>query len=248
MLPVFVINLDRRQDRWAAVSANMERLGMKATRISAIDKLSLTDDPALLKMGAGHVACARSHYKAMQALVASGAPAALILEDDVEVGESVPALIKAVDWWPGEFGLVKLDNTITPDKRIWLGHSAGATPDGRTLRPIVRSHLGAYGYPIDYDAALEVLEVAPATPMPIDHLLFNLGNSPLAHSLRPLQMTPGAIRHLPYDVFGSETGESRIGGRKVWKTSLAVRLSLKLQWLWAAARGKAKRAKVDYRP
>ena len=177
MLPVYVINLDRRPDRWKAMSAQLDRLGMDAMRIPAIDKETLAGDPALLRLGAGHVACARSHYKAMQALVASRAPAALILEDDVEIGEAVPALIETVDWWPGEHGVVKLESTVKPDEQIWLGEPVGATPDGRTLQPIAYSHLGAYGYLIDYDAALNVLDIAPATPMPIDHLLFDFANS-----------------------------------------------------------------------
>ena len=117
-LPVYVINLDRRPDRWAAMSAQLDRLGIEAARIPAIDKESLAGDPALLRMGAGHVACARSHYKAMQALVDCGASAALVLEDDVEVGEEVPALISSLEWWPGEHGLVKLQSTIAPDRRI----------------------------------------------------------------------------------------------------------------------------------
>lgn len=245
-LPVYVINLDRRPDRWAAMSAQMDRLGIEATRIPAIDKERLEGDPALLRMGAGHVACARSHYKAMQALVDCGAPAALILEDDVEVGEEVPALIASLGWWPGEYGLVKLQNTIAPDRRIWLGPAVGATPSGRALRPIMHNHLGAYGYLIDYDAALEVLETAPATPMPIDHLLFNLGNSHLAHSLSPLQMTPGAIRHLPYEKFGSDTGESRVNGRKLWKPGCMTRLLLRTAWIKATARGRSERAGVGY--
>ncbi len=246
-LPVYVINLDRRPDRWAAMSAQMDRLGIEATRIAAVDKESLAGDPALLRMGAGHVACARSHYKAMQALVDCGAPAALVLEDDVEVGEEVPALIASLEWWPGEHGLVKLQSTIAPDRRIWLGPAVGATPSGRALRPIMGNHLGAYGYLIDYDAALEVLETAPATPMPIDHLLFNLGNSHLAHSLAPLQMTPGAIRHLPYEAFGSDTGTSRIDGRKLWKPGCMTRLALRTAWIKATARGRSERTGVGYR-
>ena len=247
-LPVYVINLDRRPDRWAAMSAQLDRLGIEATRIAAVDKESLAGDPALLRMGAGHVACARSHYKAMQALVDCGAPAALVLEDDVEVGEEVPALIASLEWWPGEHGLVKLQSTIAPDRRIWLGPAVGATPSGRALRPIMGNHLGAYGYLIDYDAALEVLETAPATPMPIDHLLFNLGNSHLAHSLAPLQMTPGAIRHLPYGMFGSDTGESRVDGRKLWKPGCMTRLLLRTAWIKATARGRSERTGVGYLP
>ena len=37
MLPVFVINLDRRPDRWKAMSAQLDRLGIPAERIPAVD-------------------------------------------------------------------------------------------------------------------------------------------------------------------------------------------------------------------
>ena len=36
-LPVFVINLDRRPDRWAAMSTQLDRLGIGAVRIPAVD-------------------------------------------------------------------------------------------------------------------------------------------------------------------------------------------------------------------
>ena len=35
MLPVFVINLDRRPDRWAAISGNLSALGIVPGRIGA---------------------------------------------------------------------------------------------------------------------------------------------------------------------------------------------------------------------
>ena len=78
---------------------------------------------------------------------------------------------------------MKLESAIAPDRRIWLGPPGGATPSGRALKSIMHKHLGAYGYLVDYDAALEVLEIAPATTMPIDHSLFDLGNSHIAYSL-----------------------------------------------------------------
>ena len=248
MLPVYVINLDRRPDRWEAMAAQLDRLGIEAVRISAVDKETLAGEPALRKLGGGHVACARSHYRAMQAFVDSRAPATLILEDDAEVGESVRALIESPQWWPGEYGLVQLESARKPDMRLRLGAPVGATPDGRALRPIVRKHVGGCGYLIDYDAALQVLEIAPAVPMPIDHLLFDLRNSRLALSLRPLQMTPGPVRHLPRGMFGSETGESRVNGRRVWRSSPVLRA-----WLILAARvralasGPARHMAVEYR-
>lgn len=245
-LPIYVINLDRRPDRWALVSANLDRLGLVAKRIAAVDAQSLAGDPAAARMGAGHVACARSHYKAFAALLATEAPAALVLEDDVELGGAVAALTASADWWPEGHGLVKLASAIRPDKRIWMGHAVARTPDGRRLRRIAHSHLGAYGYMIDREAAGAALGIAPATPMPIDHLLFNLTNSALARRLKPLQMAPGAIRHRSYEVVGSDTGVSRIGGRKLWKQRPVVRAGYKLAWLWTAMAGKARLDRVGY--
>ncbi|MCY4320141.1 MAG: hypothetical protein OXE76_13370, partial [Alphaproteobacteria bacterium] len=87
---------------------------------------------------------------------------------------------------------------------------------------------------------------APATPIPIDHLLFNLGNSRLAHKLSPLQMTPGVVRHLPFERFGSDMGASRINGQKLWKPGYMTRLGLRKTWIMSTVRGQSKRAGVDY--
>ena len=112
----------------------------------------------------------------------------------------------------------------------------------------MRKHLGAYGYLVDYDAALEGLEIAPATPMPRSILLFDLGNSHIAHSLSPLQMMPGVVRNLPYEMFGSDTGEGRVNGRKLWKPGRTTLLFLEKTWIWAAAWGSAEKAAVGYPP
>lgn len=247
-LPIYVINLDRRPDRWATVSAGLNRLGLAAERIAAVDAQSLAGDRATGWMGAGHVACARSHYKALAEFLATRSPAGLILEDDVELGEAVSTIVACADWWPDGHGLVKTASAIRPNKRIWMGDTVGRTPDGRALRRIMHSHLGAYGYMIDRKTAGEVLRIAPDTPMPIDHLLFNLSNSALARRARPLQMVPGAIRHHPYETVGSDTGSSRIGGRKLWKEKIAVRAWHKSVWLGAVVTGRAKLERVGYSP
>ena len=244
-LPVFVINLDRRRDRWAAMQAQLDRLGLAATRIPAIDKDTLAGDSALLRLSAGHVACARSHYRALEALVARHAPAGLILEDDAEVGESVRSLIESPEWWPGEYGLIQLECPRKP-RPLCLGRPVGTTPDGRFLRPLVTRNVGGCGYLIDQDTALEVLEVAPAVTLPIDHLLFDLRFSRLARSLRPLQMVPGLVRHRPDMTMGSDTGPTRVNGCNPWKPSPFIRA-----WQWAPrvlkiATGKAERVRVGY--
>ena len=250
MIPVYVINLDRRPDRWTAMSAQLDRLGIEAVRIAAIDKHRLRiDDPALDRLTEGHIACLHSHCKAVEAFLDTDAPAALVMEDDVEIGAEIPQLIADLSWWPPEYGLVKLQSAIDPETLIWLGKPVGSTPSGRLLRPVRHSALGAYGYLIDRRTAWGIKALRPADlHMPIDHVLFDLKNSWLARRQRPLQMTPGAIRHLPYERFGSETGESKIGGRKLWKPSPAVRLYHRMHWIAAIATGNARKDSVSYCP
>ena len=108
MIPTFVINLDRSKDRWKLISENLDQIGLDATRISAIDKAQLHDHPATLRLGVGHVACLQSHCKAMAAFLATDAPAALVLEDDAELSSAVPDIIRDIDWWPEEHGVVHL--------------------------------------------------------------------------------------------------------------------------------------------
>ena len=245
-LPVFVINLDRSADRWQLIRENLDRIGLKATRIVAIDGLSLPSDPSTRLLGAGTVACALSHYKAMTAFLKRAAPAALILEDDADVGTSVPSIIQSLDWWPQGHGLVQLISEKKTRNRIWLGHSVGFTPDGRTLHPIIYKRMDGHGYLIDRNTAEQVLVVAPDVPMPIDHLLFHVVNSQLARRARPLQVVPGAVRVRPFEQVGSDilTSGWVKSPRPVWKPSQFVRLNHMLLRVWALVTGRVQRVHV----
>ena len=101
-LKVYVINLDRRQDRWERVLSNLKQSGFRnIERVSAIDgKLIDTTDlknivhssvlPHLGEVRKRHedlgsigaVGCALSHYKVWSMIVESGTPA-IIVEDDM---------------------------------------------------------------------------------------------------------------------------------------------------------------------
>ena len=107
MLPVFVINLDRRPDRWEAMSALFGRLGIAATRVAAIDARLLAEqdrweygneNPPDRTIGIGDEACTLSHYKALSAFLKTDTPAALVLEDDVELAPDTPGLLANMDW------------------------------------------------------------------------------------------------------------------------------------------------------
>ena len=245
-IPVYVINLDHCRDRWKLISENLDRIGLKATRISAIDKAQLQDHPATRRLGVGHVACLQSHCKAMAALLDTDAPAALILEDDAELGHTVPDIIRDIDWWPDGHGVVKLDRRSFHAERTWLGRPVGQTPDGRVLRPLRRAHVRACGYLIDRFTAEEVVGIWADQFVPIDTLLFHLIDSPLARDARPLQAVPCAIRPRPLEQVGSFTGTGRVRGKHRWKPHRVIRWGRQLPVLWAAMTGQAWRADVPY--
>jgi glycosyl transferase family 25 len=92
MIPIYVINLDRCQDRLADMQSQLSKLGLSFQRVKAVEGLDLPPDLAgyfvhhnrkaepIIEPGA--VGCYASHLRVYQAIIASGAEHALVLEDD----------------------------------------------------------------------------------------------------------------------------------------------------------------------
>jgi GR25 family glycosyltransferase involved in LPS biosynthesis len=72
---IYVINLDRRLDRWESVSKQLKDLNVEFTRVSAVDGKAL-EIP-------GWQACTMSHRKVLQEAQDIGLNNVLIFEDDV---------------------------------------------------------------------------------------------------------------------------------------------------------------------
>ena len=100
-MKVYLINLDRREDRLAAVDQQLQSLGMDYERIPAVDG-SLNDyrPPKIFNSFLysinfkkrpvdTEVACAQSHRCAWYAFLQSDSDCALILEDDVVIDSSL---------------------------------------------------------------------------------------------------------------------------------------------------------------
>jgi len=122
MIPVYAINLDRSVDRWKRLREQAERLNINLTRVPAVDGSAIA--PELREdvrhdrfrrfngrsVLAGEYGCYRSHLKAIELFLASGAEAALVVEDDIELVPDLTAraaaILRAV---PGA-GVVKLIN------------------------------------------------------------------------------------------------------------------------------------------
>ncbi len=216
-LPVYVVNLDRRPDRWEAISENLERIGVRAERVAAVDARVLAETPGweiqsdrkrrFLALDAGATACILSHAATLRRFLSTDRPAALVLEDDALLAADAAPLLRSTDWWPAGASIVRLVN-IGGSGRNWreatlLGPAGGGarTPDGRELRRLERRCESAVAYLIDRTGAGTVLDAVRDPDVPYDHILFDPTLSRTARRLRTYQVVPAMakLRSAPGD-------------------------------------------------
>ena len=200
-IPIYMINLDRRPDRWKAAIRELGRLGLAPIRIAAIDAEAVSDrelqervafDSQYQWLRRGSKANILSHCRAWDALLASSHQAALIVEDDAQFASDVSTMLDTVAWWPNGAGLMKLE--AAGAKRRYLGAERGRTPTGRRLYPLFRFAGGSAGYLIDRRSAEIALDLCVDVDVSIDRFLFDRSASRAARLLKPLQVVPTIIR------------------------------------------------------
>ena len=80
----FCINLDKREDKWAASQKEFEKINIEVERVSGID--GFLEPPANIRPG--EVGCLKSHLKVFEIARERGLKSFLLLEDDVEFAEN----------------------------------------------------------------------------------------------------------------------------------------------------------------
>lgn len=110
------INLRRRPDRWAEVSAEFEKHDISATRIDGV--YGYLDDVST-DLSPGAFGCKQSHIHALEHGLETGADSMIIFEDDAmfdpDFTPKFDRAIKAIpsDWEMLYLGFNKLDNNFT---------------------------------------------------------------------------------------------------------------------------------------
>ncbi len=96
---IYVINLDKRTDRWDRMTAIFKKTGIKANRVSAIDGRKFTKSqkqqmcgPYPIHLSGPEIGCLLSHLSIVNDAYMRGFNAIWIMEDDVEVLED-PSII-----------------------------------------------------------------------------------------------------------------------------------------------------------
>lgn len=176
----YVINLDRRQDRWRRMSTNLERIGMEGMRFSAIDAEKLpmmSDSPSellrafLLRVdgprdSSEHKlwatwACMRSHLAIIRMAKEQDLPYVLILEDDCEFELYAREVLRRVG----------LQLQGRPWQMVYLGgtHKKGGQrfTVSENLQQVSRVRL-AHAYMVHSSLYDRILDEAPESGLPLD--------------------------------------------------------------------------------
>lgn len=212
---IYLINLERRPDRLAAMKAQGQALGLTLTRIEALDAVAAAPGVLDARFAAGgplgeiprgDKACLLSHRMAWEQFIVSGDAHAVFLEDDVRLSPCAGALLGDDGWIPHGIGVVKLEHYGPPGQRVLLTGMRAVGEDFKLGRMLSR-HTGAAAYILSRDAA-QVLMAETRFDLPVDHLLFNPNNSRLFARLAPWQLLPAIARQeqfvgAPSDIEGT---------------------------------------------
>jgi glycosyl transferase family 25 len=266
---IYLINLARRPDRLAAMTAEAGRLGLVFDRVEALDARGA--EPGAMAHGFaasgplgplpdGDKACLVSHRLAWQRFADSDDGHAVFLEDDVRLSDGAGALLTGDNWIAPDVAVVKLEHYGPDGQRVLLTgirkvslvtpprQAATAREDFRIGRMLSR-HTGAAAYILSRGAA-EILLAQARFNLPVDHLLFNPNNSPLFAALAPWQLLPaiarqqqfvGSQKHIKSDIESTRVGLRRFNAAYVARELVRLGYDLRLlpRQLWALARGAA---------
>ncbi|TCJ11764.1 glycosyltransferase family 25 protein [Parasulfuritortus cantonensis] len=112
-IPIYLINLDQRPDRLAAMQERLR--GLVYTRVPAFDGNRLAADALAgrevsAKLTRNEIGCYLSHEAVWRDVVEKRHPLACVLEDDVVFSREFADFMASGCWADLDFDLVKLDN------------------------------------------------------------------------------------------------------------------------------------------
>ena len=258
-MDIHVINLARRPDRLASMAAQLERLGLRWSRIEAIDAGEGGRDLRAafgrgLKARAfpatrGDIACSLTHQRLWRRIATSGRPA-IVLEDDAILSDSFAQLMNA-----DLAGLMRRHDMGVLKLEFWPGtQKSRRFPAGEPIGPVLRdirlyrmhsSVLGTCGYVISPEGARLMNDRFRRLKVPVDHALFGREAAMGFRLLRPGFLNPAPVLH-DAGQFGSDIGAERAGdaprsfGRRLRDWQVRWRLAREI------ASGRAERVEMRW--
>jgi glycosyl transferase family 25 len=220
---IFVINLDRRPDRLEFMARQLDAMGLNWQRVAAYDMQTVDDDHLArevaleghrVAMGRGSQCCALTNFDIYRRMLDEDLPAALILQDDVELSPDIAKFTTSLDWLPHGIELVQFEKYGRKQSRRLAGPALGTLPvTGRSLHRLYSRTAGAACYLLTRRGAERILNEKPVLDMPIDHFLFSPNVSPVFNRLGVAIVRPALARQNEDDL-GSDLVAERQKRRK----------------------------------
>ena len=171
-----VINLERRPDRLARISAELQRAGLSFETQVAVDGQLEPQDPKFISKGA--IGCWKSHVNSMRRIVEAKVPFGLILEDDATLSPVIndKFLSEMVDLMKRnqldilQLGFINLGNTLDIRSGLLEGLIAFLKNRGTQDSSGVRFVLGdfkktTHAYIVNARVAEAITETFPGPPL-----------------------------------------------------------------------------------
>lgn len=250
-LPIYLNNLDRRPDRLAYMTGQLDRLGLTYERHAAVDATTVSDDEldartdrraAWLPFTRESACNVVSHLAMHRRFLETGEPAALILEDDVELAADLVGAVASADWLPRGVGVVQFERYGSGTSKRLVGPVIGEVAStGRAVRMLHSRTGGSACYLITRAAAARIAAMDPRLTTPIDHFLFSPNLSPVFRDLGVALAMPALARQnvglLSSDIAASRAARKRHRAQRALRAMTEVnRLPRQLVRVAAGAR------------
>lgn len=179
-IPVFLINLDRAEDRLQRFKAHAAEREIAFERFPAIDGAQVAP-PVAAKVCAnwrprdwtapspGEIGCFLSHVAVWQLIAQRGLDWAFIAEDDIRFSP-IAARLFCQGHLPKDIDVVKAETWVEP---ILLSRAGEAFAPGFTLHRMWSKHVGAGGYFVSARGAHRLIAWAEHSAGPADLQLFD---------------------------------------------------------------------------
>lgn len=190
----YYINLARRTDRRAVMEARLSGLGLEHERVEALTPADITPeqrdrycDPIAYRwQSEGELACSLSHAQALRQFLTTGADWALILEDDVVLSPSLPALLAAIEAAEPKIDILRLE---TDDGRVRIGPEPIGQLGQHKLFRLYSAGGGAAAYIVNRHAAQYIANGDDILISQTDQALFD-PDLPISRKLVIRQVEP----------------------------------------------------------
>lgn len=198
MLPIYYINVAARTDRRAHMEAQLSRLGLVGLRIEAVTPADLSNidrdrycNPARPHfLRPSELCCTLSHVAAWRMFLQSGAEQALILEDDVELDDALPAFLAEASSIDAD--LIRIETTGATT-RVFPVSDVGRS--GIAIRGFRSTPMGSAGYLIRAGAARRLVDDERLRHRQMDLALYSPFAEP-GRSLSRVLTDPALCRQL----------------------------------------------------